>query len=592
MTQVDEALHGLLASVHPVSEELVSVREASGRVAADDVIAPHPIPDFRRAAMDGYVCHEIDVLDASAEHPVVLRITGSVQMGQAPDSGPGRGETWSITTGGAMPRRGDRVLRLETVRRLGEELRIDRPVEKKTNVAEPGEELRKGTRLLTRGSVISAATAAALTACGIPEVKVFRQPRVAVIATGDELLELPDQGGSPPPGRLFNSNSVVLAGELKSIGCRVEYLGIAPDEPDALRGRFEVALRAGCDVVLSTGGVSVGPHDRVHRSWLDLGAKRIVGRVDLKPGGPFFAGQLSTVWALGLSGTPVACLAMYHLVVRPLLLRLGGRSLVVRPLRLVALGGAYPRETDRMRALWARVRDEGSGTPVAEILTGRQVGNLASVLTANALLLLPPGTPPLPPGSRVSALILDQDEDREDLDFQPSTLGPLVIGVIGESSGGKTMVISGLLQRLQADGIRIVVVKHAPHGFELDRPGSDSSRMMAAGAAMVVLAGPAETALRTAIAVEDPDRVVRFSITVSQELWGEPPDVVLIEGFSHPTRPVILVGPQKTGAVVGEVWATIPSVTEQDVETLESEVARLAKTIQTRLHRSRAPAKV
>ncbi len=592
MTQIDEALRGLLTSAHPVSEEVVSVRGACGRVAAEDVMAPSPVPEFRRAAMDGYVCHEHDVLDASSEHPVVLRITGSVRMGEAPDAGPGRGETWSITTGGAMPRRGDRVLRLETVRRLGEELRIDRPVEKKTNVAEPGEELRKGTQLLTRGAVMSAATAAALAAGGIPEVKVFRQPRVAVIATGDELLELPDQAGSPPLGRLFNSNSVALAGELTSIGCRVDYLGIARDEPDALRGTFESAVRAGCDVVLSTGGVSVGPRDRVHRTWLDLGAKRIVGRVDLKPGGPFFAGQLSTVWALGLSGTPVACLAMYHLLVRPLLLRLGGRSLVVRPLRLVALGSAYPRETDRMRALWARVRDEGSGTPVAEILTGRQMGNLASVLTANALLLLPPGTPPLPPGARVSALILDQDEDREDLDLQPSPPGPLVIGVIGESSSGKTMVISGLVQRLQADGMRTVVIKHAAHGFELDRPGSDSSRMMAAGAAMVVLAGPAETALRTSIAVGDADRSVHLAITVSRELWGGPPDLVLIEGFSHPTRPVILVGAQKTRAVVGEVWATIPAVTEKDVEVLESELARLAKTIQTRLHRAPAPAKV
>ncbi len=592
MTQVDEALHGLLTSARPLSEEVVSVREGCGRVAADDVIAPHPVPEFRRAAMDGYVCHEIDVLDASSDHPVVLRITGSVRMGEAPDAGPGRGETWSITTGGAMPGRGDRVLRLETVRRLGEELRIDRPVEKKTNVAELGEELRKGTRLLTRGAVISAATAAALAAGGIPEVKVFRQPRVAVIATGDELLELSDQTGSPPLGRLFNSNSVALAGELRSIGCQVHYLGIARDDPDALRGTFESAVRAGCDVVLSTGGVSVGPRDRVHRTWLDLGAKRIVGRVDLKPGGPFFAGQLSTVWALGLSGTPIACLAMYHLLVRPLLLRLGGRSLVVRPLRLVALGSAYPRETDRMRALWARVRDEGSGPPVAEILTGRQIGNLASVLTANALLLLPPGTPPLPPGSRVSALILDQNEDRENLDFQPSLRGPLVIGVIGESSSGKTMVISGLVQRLQADGVRTVVVKHAAHGFEIDRSGSDSSRMMAAGAAMVVLAGPAEIALRTSIAVGDADRSVHLAITVSRELWGGPPDLVLIEGFSHPTRPVILVGSQKAGAVVGEVWATISAVTEKDVEALESELARLATTIQTRLHRSPAPAKV
>src|SRR5262249_31575605 len=162
----------------------------------------------------------------------------------------------------------------------------------------------------------------------------------------------------------------------------------------------------------------------------------------------------------GLSGTPVACLAAFHLLARPFFMRLAGRRATIRPIADVALLDGFPRATDRLRALWARVSDAPVGPPVAELRHNETVGDLTSLLDANALVLLPPGTPPLPPGSRVSALLLDRDEDRETLTIATPRPGPLVIGVVGESEGGKTTVIAGVVRRLAGEGFRIAAIKH------------------------------------------------------------------------------------------------------------------------------------
>src|SRR5262249_13428532 len=145
-----------------------------------------------------------------------------------------------------------------------------------------------------------------------------------------ELVDVSEDESSIPPGRIFNSNAVTLTGLLADAGCEVVNHGIVRDAPEEMRAAF-AALREHYDAVVSTGGVSVGRYDAVHRTWLDLGAQRIVGRVDLKPGGPFFAGRLAGSWALGLSGTPVACLAAFHLLARPFFMRLAGRHATIRP---------------------------------------------------------------------------------------------------------------------------------------------------------------------------------------------------------------------------------------------------------------------
>ncbi|HLJ60247.1 MAG TPA: molybdopterin-guanine dinucleotide biosynthesis protein MobB [bacterium] len=580
--QLTEALDLLLAHVSPLSVERVAVWNACGRVASEDVVAPSPVPHFRRAAMDGYVCHEADLRAASLEHPVRLRITGAAAMGGLPGAGPARGEAWTITTGGPMPARGDRVVPLEVVRPDRDFVQIDRPVAVRRNIAEPGEDIRAGTQLVTAGNVITAEAAAALAAAGVREVGVRRRLRAGIVATGTELVELRGDTGPLPPGRVFNSNSVALCGALETLGCVVEYRGIVPDEPAALRASF-AALINEYDVVISTGGVSVGQHDAVHRTWLDLGARRIVGRVELKPGGPFFAARLDDQWAIGLSGTPVACLAAFHLLARPMLLQLQGRRHTVRPLRMAALVKPFLRATDRQRALWARLREPDGEDPEVELLHGEEPGTYASLLDANALALIAPDTPPLPAASRVPVLLLDRAENRNRLVVPRVAPPPALIGVIGASGSGKTTVLSGVLRRLTARGVKAVAVKHAAHGFAIDRQDSDSARFRDAGALITVIAGPDETALRIAAGMAEPDRLARLAAAAAQAAWGTAPDCILMEGFHHPDRPVIQVGPPKPGAAFAEVWASVPAVAELDAGRLEAEIARVADIVCDRL---------
>ncbi len=582
MVSLEDALERLLAATIPLPMESVAVERSSGRVAAEDVHAPGPVPHFPRPAMDGYVCHDADIRNASSDHPVTLRLSGTVRMGEAPGSGPALGEAWSITTGAAMPARGDRVLPLESVRRIGADLRIERDPGSRTNVAAPGEDIRGGVRLITTGEMIEPPAAGAVAACGLSRVHVYRRPRVALVATGDELIDVGSSGEAVPPGRVFNSNAVTLGGLLRSIGCEVEYKGIVRDQPDEMRATF-AALHEGQDVVLSTGGVSVGRYDAVHRTWLDLGTQRILGRVDLKPGGPFFAGRLGHAWVLGLSGTPVACLAAYHLLGRPFFARLGGRRHAVRPLAEGTLTTGFPKATDGMRALWARVDRGAMRRPMVELLRGPEIGNFASLLGANALVLIPPGTPPLPPGSRVTAMLLDREEDRDRLMIGRPSPGPIAIGVVGESGSGKTTLIVELLRRLARDGIRAVAVKHAAHGFDVDRAGSDSARMLEAGAALVALAGPAETLMRIPAPVAHPEQLASMAAEVAARVWETLPVLVLIEGFRHANGLVIQVGPQKAGADARQVLASVPALTKLSEDVVSAEVCRVAEIVRARI---------
>ena len=582
--QLPEALERLLAAAVPVSVESIPVQEACGRIAAADVLAPGPVPHFSRAAMDGYVCHDADLEDASPDRPAILRLTGAVRMGEPPDDGPSRGEAWTIMTGGPLPRQGDRVVPLEAGRLADDLLRVERPAGAKTHIAGVGEDIVLDAPLVRAGEAVSAPAAGALAACGIPRLAVYRRPRVALAATGSELVELGAPDAALPPGRIINSNAVTLAGELRAAGCCVDYAGVIPDSPENLREAFE-SLSGRSDVVVTTGGVSVGRHDAVHRTWLTLGAERIVGRVDLKPGGPFFAGRRGDAWAIGLSGTPVACLAAFHLLVRPFLRRIAGARHAVRPVVRGVLRAGFSRPTDRMRALWARMQTEADGSPGVDLLVGRRTGNVASLLPANALVLLPPGTPPLPAGSRISALLLDRDEDRDRLDILAPAMPPVVIGVTGESGSGKTTVIAGLIGRLSAAGIRVAAVKHAAHGFTLDHAESDSARAIDAGAEVVVLAGPKETAVRITADIADPDRLARLAAEAGEHARGSAPDLIIMEGFAHPTRPVIQVGAQKPGAAAGDVWAALPAVAGLARADLARKLDRLAATVCAHLRR-------
>ena len=571
--RVEDALQALLDCAQPLGVEWVATAEAEGRVSAEQVRAARQAPGFARAAMDGYVCHDADVQEACPDSPVRLLVTGECRVGKPPAAGPRRGEAWVISTGAAMPLRGDRVLPVERVRREGAVVVVTEPPPRKRHVIQPDEELSEGTVLLEAGDVVRAGTLAALVAGGVVGIRVYRKPRVVLFCTGDELVEPPEQPGA---GRVLNTNAFVLTAELQKAGCEVTYGGTLPDRPEAQRAAFQQALSGPYDVVVTTGGVSVGRYDRVPRVWLDLGAERVAGRVDLKPGGPFFAGRVGRRWAVGLSGSPSACLAAYHLLVRPLLLRLGGRRRVVRPVVTVTLHGELAA-TDRMRAVWAKVSPDQQGIQ-AQPLAGSV---LAAVAGADALLLLREGTPFLRSGSQVPALLLHHPETCTSLTVPPARPAPLVVGVVGVSGSGKTALVEGLVRRLRDAGLQVGVVKHAAHGFQLDREGTDSDRAARAGAVAVVLVGDGEVALRAF-----PPEAGTVEQAVGLCCGGVPgrvPDVVLVEGFRHPPQRTVVVGTTKEPQ--GErpwchlpAWGEIPPASREALlDDLGARLARLAR---------------
>lgn len=572
--RVADVLRRLLEAGEPVGVEWVTAAEAAGRVAAEEVRSRRAVPGFARAAMDGYVCHDEDVRGACADRPVHLLVTGECRAGKPPAAGPDRGEAWVISTGAAMPLRGDRVLPLELVRREGAVLVVAQPPPPKAHVVAPDEDLPEGACVLEAGEVVSPGAVAALVAGGVRGVRVYRRPRVVLFCTGDELSEPPD---TPPAGRVFNTNAFALLAEMSGLGCRVDYGGTLPDRPEALRAAFLRAASGPYDVVLTTGAVSVGRYDRVPRVWLDLGAEKVAGRVDLKPGGPFFAARLKGRWVLALSGSPSACLAAYHLLARPLLLRLAGRRQVVRPVVAAALRGSLP-PTGRVRAVWARILPEQEGLAV-QPLVGPVFQSLAA---AQALILLEAGTPFLREGSLVPALLLHHPETCEELRWPAAVPAPLVVGVVGASGAGKTSVVEGLVARLRASGLRVAVVKHAPHGFEVDRPGSDSDRAARAGAVTVALVGEGEVAVRSfpgrSLAADGAAQLC----TRATSAVGEGVDVVLVEGFQHPSCRTIVVGPGKEGRVQHPwcelpAWPDLPAASQQVLlDELAARLARLA----------------
>lgn len=466
----------------------------------------------------------------------------------------GAGQAWQVSTGALLPRGADVVVPIEQARRAGEFVEVAAPLPAGRHVAPPGEDVLPGQQLVAEGERITPRRAGLLAAAGVGWVKVRRRLRVVLFATGDELV--PAGRWSPPaqPAAVPDSNLLTLAAALEALGFLVEAAGILPDVPAALRAAFQRAAAAGADVVITTGGVSVGPRDRVARAWLDLGCRRVLGRIDFKPGGPFFAGRLEPVWAVGLPGSPPACLAVFEVLVRPFLLRLAGQRAVARPVVRVPLAGSWPRGSDRTRVLWARL-DRSAGT-VEPLVPAR--GRLVGVGQANALLFQWAGQPVPQPGDRVEALDLEAAEDRDwpdwfpaardhragstganagasagagaggrghrarpgdagspdDRDLTavsgggdrsqalPAAAGPVtaglppVVAVTGRSGSGKTQAAAGLIALLAARGRRVLAVKHTAHGFALDVPGSDSQRLAEAGAAAVALVGPGEAALR------------------------------------------------------------------------------------------------
>lgn len=390
----DEALARVRDGVSPLDSELCPIRKANGRVLAADVVAPVDIPRWTNSAMDGYAVRRADLGAPSAEQPTRLLVVGDIAAGGFPDRSLGAGEAMRIMTGAAVPEGADTVVRVEHTDGGMEHVAIFDASDGGRNVRPRGEDLREGTIAIPAGTVLTPAGLGVAASLGYAEAKVVRRPRVAVVTSGDELVEVEQFDEVREGRRIVSSNSYTLRAQLEAAGCEVRYLGISPDQPARLR---ELLLGAeGCDAVITSAGISVGEHDHVKAVLADLETQVDFWRVRIRPGSPFafgHIGALGNVPWFGLPGNPVSSMVTFELFARPALLRMGGRERIYREPITAQVNEKFPVAENLLQFLRVKLVREDGGWEAS--LTGAQgSGVLSSLVLADGLLMVPPGSAP------------------------------------------------------------------------------------------------------------------------------------------------------------------------------------------------------
>ena len=391
----------LEAARSPLAPEEAGLLDAAGRVLAADLVAPRDLPPWDNSQMDGYAVRGAD-LAADAR----LDVIETVLAGQTPSRTVGPGQAIRIMTGAPMPKGADTVVPVESTAADGRDaMRLTAKSPMRGDfVRHAGEDVRGGTVAITKGTLLTPAAIGVAASLGLARVPVYRRPVVAILATGDELV---DPGTEAGPNRIYASSSAALAAAVRRAGGEPRYAGIAADTRDALRAKLAEAL-AGADVLLTTGGVSVGEADHVRETLAELGVEMRFWRVAQKPGYPLLFGTLRNTLVFGLPGNPVSTLVSYEIYVQPALLRLQGRQRAFLPVIEAALLAPVKGGGTRFQFLRGVVTTERGVLSVRT--TGSQSsGVLTSLLLGNALILVPPGSENLPIGARVQVQVLDPD---------------------------------------------------------------------------------------------------------------------------------------------------------------------------------------
>jgi molybdopterin molybdotransferase len=384
LLSIDEALARVLEAVEPLEAEVLPTAGAAGRFLAADVAAAVDLPPFPSSAMDGYAVRSADT---PGTLPVVFRIAAGL-----PAPRPlGAGEAMAISTGGSVPEGADAVVPIEDVVEQDNNLEVRQRVEPGAHVRPVGGDVAAGALVLAAGARLGPPQLGALAAVGVPSVRVRRRPRVAVLATGTELRAPGEPLG---PGQIYESNSTMLAAAFTAAGAEVERLGPVADDEAEHRSALERGLEA--DVLVSSGGVSVGPHDLVRRILAELGVEERFWGVSVRPGKPVAFGTRARTLVFGLPGNPVSSLVSVELFVRPALHALQGAAEPGPDWQRGTLAAATRRNGARDSLVRARRGAEG-----LEPLAGQESHMIARAAGADALVLVPAGEGELPAGATV-----------------------------------------------------------------------------------------------------------------------------------------------------------------------------------------------
>lgn len=409
---VEEARHKILAAVRPLAAEKVPLLEALGRTLAEEVQAAEPIPPFDNSAMDGYAVRAQDVAGASPESPIFLRVIANLAAGTVAQEPLGPQTAIRIMTGAPLPAGADAIVPFEdTDEGLGSQsdrgsVRIYRAISVGSHVRLAGEDVRQDEVVLEPGTLLRPAEIGLLASLGRVQVSVSRRPRVAVLSTGDELVEI----GQPlSPGKIRNSNGYANAAQVLRYGGEPILLPIARDTVADVTSRIEEGLSRGADLFLTSGGVSLGDYDLVKRVLHDLGHIDF-WQVRMQPGKPMAFGHIQGVPILGLPGNPVSAMVVFEQFARPILLKMQGRRHLRKPEIEVTLLDDAKAYADRVRFLRAIVTQTPEGHWTARLTGPQGSGILSSMVRANALTIIPKQPGKIAAGSRVWAQMLDWPE--------------------------------------------------------------------------------------------------------------------------------------------------------------------------------------
>ena len=408
MIRVDEALQIILDTVTPLPLEKVNLLEALGRVIGEDVVAPRNLPPKNNSAMDGYAVRAGDTKGAAIGNPVVLSVVEDIPAGIVPQKALSAGEAARIMTGAPLPDGADAVVRMEDTRKEGQHVQILAEAAPGLDIRLAGEDVGAGETVILCGAVIRPAEVGMLAALGRSFVYVYQRPTVAILATGDELVDIDEP---PSDWKIISSNSYATAAQVLESGADVMQLGIVRDRREDLIAKFQAAARA--DLIISSGGVSVGDYDLVKDIMKEVGNAMQFWQVAMRPGKPLAFGSIRGVPVFGLPGNPVSSMVSFEQFVRPSLLKMMGHRQLFRKQVRAVLEDDLAKKAGMRYFIRGQVRWEAGRYYVKS--TGEQgSGILKSMVLANGLIVLPEEATFVSQGTEVPVQLLDKSLEQTD----------------------------------------------------------------------------------------------------------------------------------------------------------------------------------
>jgi len=396
MLNYEDAKALVFQYVKPLEKCTRPLTESQGLALSDDILAPHGMPSFDNSGVDGYAVQAEDLAQASTENSVLLENLGYIAAGDSGNEKMHSGQCMQIATGAPLPKGSDSVVMKEDIEIEDSKIRFTRSIQEKENVRYQGEDIMEGDTIITAGTVIGPAQIATLATFGFSQVPVYRVPKVSIVSTGSELI---DVVGQPQAGQIRESNRFMLAGMVMQEYCEMHKISMVPDLPQVLNEAFEEALQA--DMTLICGGMSIGEKDFARPILKKLGVEEIFWKIKFKPGKPLFFGRRDKTWIFGLPGNPASSYVLFEEFVRPALRKMMGRKVLEERMVKATLEIPITKTYSRLHFMRGLLHEENGEFRVRP-LKFQGSHSIGSMVRSNALIRVEADSPSIPAGSKVS----------------------------------------------------------------------------------------------------------------------------------------------------------------------------------------------